>query len=69
MLAAGVPVTVKDSHETQNTPLHWAASYGNRDVINCLCCKFFYHSLVSPLIGVTLHSQFEIFFFLPLSVL
>lgn len=26
-----------DSEESQNTPLHWAASFGNRGVIQCLC--------------------------------
>lgn len=37
MLAAGVDVNLIDSHETKNTPLHWAACYGNRDVVQCLC--------------------------------
>ena len=40
LLAAGVDVNLKDSPETQSTPLHWAASYGNKDIVQCLCCEF-----------------------------
>nr|KAG5710755.1 hypothetical protein BaRGS_035157 [Batillaria attramentaria] len=39
LLAAGVDVNVVDSPETQSTPLHWAASYGNKDIVQCLCCR------------------------------
>ena len=40
LLAAGVSVNVLDSSETRNTPLHWAATYGNKDVIQCLCSQY-----------------------------
>ena len=40
LLAAGVDVNLRDSPETQSTPLHWAASYGNKDIVQCLCCEF-----------------------------
>ena len=33
-------VNLRDSPETQSTPLHWAASYGNKDIVQCLCCEF-----------------------------
>lgn len=37
LFASGVDVNLIDSEESQNTPLHWAASFGNRAVIQCLC--------------------------------
>ncbi|KAL8606628.1 hypothetical protein ACOMHN_025727 [Nucella lapillus] len=39
LLAAGVEVSLTDSEETLNTPLHWAASYGNKDMVQCLCTR------------------------------
>ena len=39
LLAAGVDVNLHDSQESQSTPLHWAASFANRDIIQCLCGK------------------------------
>ena len=37
LLAAGVDVNLIDSEESHSTPLHWAASFANRDIIQCLC--------------------------------
>ncbi|XP_076442258.1 uncharacterized protein LOC143281142 isoform X2 [Babylonia areolata] len=39
LLAAGVEVNMVDSEDTHSTPLHWAASYGNRDMVQCLCSR------------------------------
>ncbi|KAL5009145.1 hypothetical protein ScPMuIL_014726 [Solemya velum] len=39
LLAAGVDVNLVDSPETKSTPLHWAASYGNHEVVQCLCSR------------------------------
>ncbi|CAB3359835.1 Hypothetical predicted protein [Cloeon dipterum] len=36
LIAAGLSVNSYDSEESRNTPLHWAASYGNRDIVSCL---------------------------------
>ncbi|XP_070576390.1 uncharacterized protein [Ptychodera flava] len=36
MMTAGVTVNVKDGAQTSNTPLHWAASYGNKEITKCL---------------------------------
>ncbi|MFH4978061.1 hypothetical protein AB6A40_004770 [Gnathostoma spinigerum] len=37
MIASGVRLDSVDSPQTMNTPLHWAASYGNEDVVRTLC--------------------------------
>ncbi|KAL3874032.1 hypothetical protein ACJMK2_037101 [Sinanodonta woodiana] len=37
MLNAGMSVNFVDTAETNNTPLHWAASYANAATIDCLC--------------------------------
>ncbi|CAD5111452.1 DgyrCDS761 [Dimorphilus gyrociliatus] len=37
LLKAGVDVNCSDGEATQNTPLHWASTWGNADVINLLC--------------------------------
>ena len=37
LLAAGVEVNLLDSPDSRNTPLHWAVTYGNKDVVQCLC--------------------------------
>lgn len=37
LLAAGVSVNFQDSPTSLNTPLHWAASFGNKDAVQCLC--------------------------------
>ncbi|ELT94131.1 hypothetical protein CAPTEDRAFT_214107 [Capitella teleta] len=37
LLAAGVSVNFQDSPTSLNTPLHWAASFGNKDSVQCLC--------------------------------
>ncbi|CAG2189907.1 unnamed protein product [Mytilus edulis] len=39
LLAAGVDVNLYDSEESKSTPLHWAASFANRDIIQCLCAR------------------------------
>lgn len=39
LLASGLDVNLKDSSESQNTPLHWAACYASRDMIQCLCLR------------------------------
>ncbi|KAF4523546.1 hypothetical protein B566_EDAN011994 [Ephemera danica] len=36
LVAAGLSINSYDSIESRNTPLHWAASYGNRDIVSCL---------------------------------
>ncbi|KAK2152971.1 hypothetical protein LSH36_313g04004 [Paralvinella palmiformis] len=36
LIAAGVDVNMLDTGHSKNTPLHWAASYGSKDVIQCL---------------------------------
>ena len=41
LLAAGVSVNLRDSPLSQNTPLHWAASYGSQEVLAALCGKGF----------------------------
>lgn len=37
LLRSGVLVNSVDSAFTKNTPLHWAASYGNEEVVRTLC--------------------------------
>ncbi|XP_064621643.1 uncharacterized protein LOC135484263 isoform X2 [Lineus longissimus] len=39
LIAAGVNVNLIDSEENRNTPLHWAASFGDRKVIRSLCSR------------------------------
>ncbi|XP_046384322.1 uncharacterized protein LOC124154554 isoform X2 [Ischnura elegans] len=34
--AAGICINSLDSEDSKNTPLHWAACYGNRDIVSCL---------------------------------
>jgi ankyrin repeat protein len=36
LLDAGLNVNSWDSQGSKNTPLHWAACYGNKDIIACL---------------------------------
>ncbi|XP_008556256.1 uncharacterized protein LOC103577419 [Microplitis demolitor] len=36
LLEAGIDVNSWDSEGSKNTPLHWAACYGNKDVVACL---------------------------------
>ncbi|XP_033324995.1 uncharacterized protein LOC117219738 [Megalopta genalis] len=36
LLDAGLNVNSWDSHGSKNTPLHWAACYGNKDIVACL---------------------------------
>ncbi|XP_074652559.1 uncharacterized protein LOC141906956 [Tubulanus polymorphus] len=37
ILDAGVDINLIDSAESQNTPLHWAASFADKEMIQCLC--------------------------------
>ncbi|CEF64188.1 Ankyrin repeat and Glycoside hydrolase, catalytic domain and Beta-hexosaminidase, bacteial type, N-terminal domain and Ankyrin repeat-containing domain-containing protein [Strongyloides ratti] len=37
LIASGVPVNSYDSDLTRNTPLHWAASFGNEEIIKAFC--------------------------------
>lgn len=37
LLSAGVDVNLQDTAISKNTPLHWAASYANSDMVRCLC--------------------------------
>uniref|UniRef100_A0A0K0FKT5 ANK_REP_REGION domain-containing protein n=1 Tax=Strongyloides venezuelensis TaxID=75913 RepID=A0A0K0FKT5_STRVS len=37
LIASGVPVNAYDSELTRNTPLHWAASFGNEEIIKAFC--------------------------------
>ncbi|EZA52531.1 uncharacterized protein LOC105281834 [Ooceraea biroi] len=39
LLDAGLDVNSWDSQGSKNTPLHWAACYGNKDIITCLIDK------------------------------
>ncbi|GAB1600018.1 uncharacterized protein LOC115214018 isoform X1 [Argonauta hians] len=39
LLASGLDVNLKDCSDRENTPLHWAATYGSRDMIQCLCSR------------------------------
>ncbi|KAH0951694.1 hypothetical protein HN011_012504 [Eciton burchellii] len=39
LLDAGLNVNSWDSQGSKNTPLHWAACYGNKDIIACLIDK------------------------------
>ncbi|XP_064600438.1 uncharacterized protein LOC135466719 [Liolophura sinensis] len=39
LLAAGVDVNLVDSHESKNTPLHWAATYGSWQMVQSLCSR------------------------------
>ncbi|XP_029638897.1 uncharacterized protein LOC115214018 isoform X1 [Octopus sinensis] len=39
LLASGLDVNLKDSSESQNTPLHWASCYASRDMVQCLCLR------------------------------
>jgi hypothetical protein len=36
LIAAGININSWDSEESKNTPLHWAACFGNKDIITCL---------------------------------
>lgn len=36
LLDAGLDVNSWDSQGSKNTPLHWAACYGNKEIITCL---------------------------------
>ena len=36
LLSAGISVNSWDSEDSGNTPLHWAACYGNREIVACL---------------------------------
>lgn len=37
MISCGIPVDSIDAFETQNTALHWAASFGSEEVVGMLC--------------------------------
>ncbi|XP_069671476.1 uncharacterized protein [Periplaneta americana] len=36
LIAAGIGINSWDSDDSKNTPLHWAACYGNKDIVTCL---------------------------------
>ncbi|XP_034950248.1 uncharacterized protein [Chelonus insularis] len=36
LLSAGIDVNAWDSEGSKNTPLHWAACYGNKEIVACL---------------------------------
>jgi hypothetical protein len=47
LIAAGISINSWDSEDSKNTPLHWAACYGNKDIVTCLiggcsksCCAY-----------------------------
>lgn len=39
MLDAGVDVNCIDTNDTKNSPLHWAACYGSKEVVRFLIGK------------------------------
>ncbi|XP_063217542.1 uncharacterized protein LOC134528147 [Bacillus rossius redtenbacheri] len=39
LIAAGISINSWDSEESKNTPLHWAACYGNKDMVSCLITR------------------------------
>lgn len=39
MLDAGVDVNSYDTSDTRNSPLHWAACYGTKDIVKFLIGK------------------------------
>ena len=39
LVTAGVDVNFFDTKDTQNTPLHWVASFGDANTVECLCGK------------------------------
>ena len=39
LLKAGVSVNAGDGAASDNKALHWAASYGNADIVKLLCGK------------------------------
>ena len=39
LIGVGVPVNFFDTQDTQNTPLHWVASFGDVNTAECLCGK------------------------------
>jgi hypothetical protein len=44
LIAAGIGINSWDSEDSKNTPLHWAACYGNKDIVTCLiggCSKIY----------------------------
>nr|CAD7257034.1 unnamed protein product [Timema shepardi] len=40
LVAAGININSWDSVESKNTPLHWAACYGNKEIVTCLIISF-----------------------------
>ena len=36
-----MPVNFFDTQDTQNTPLHWVASFGDVNTAECLCGKIY----------------------------
>lgn len=39
MLDAGVNINSYDTNDTKNSPLHWAACYGSKDIVSFLIGK------------------------------
>nr|CAD7454823.1 unnamed protein product [Timema tahoe] len=39
LVAAGININSWDSVESKNTPLHWAACYGNKEIVTCLISR------------------------------
>lgn len=54
LLDAGLNVNSWDSHGSKNTPLHWAACYGNKDIVTCLIGTILKLFLLKNLIIITL---------------
>nr|CAD7442185.1 unnamed protein product [Timema bartmani] len=40
LVAAGININSWDSVESKNTPLHWAACYGNKEIVTCLIIEY-----------------------------
>ena len=52
MLSAGININSWDSEASRNTPIHWAACYGNKDMVQFLTGNHFVYTKYVYLIHV-----------------